>query len=96
MEVLPEFKAEQRVRELTDPVQIIAVLLYLIKKTCDDSALVLHYAELADEPIERVMAVIRRELAVEIEQGTPSLAKMFSSSSSPEHSRVLEQCQEHS
>ena len=68
MEVLPEFKGEQRVREMTDPIQIVAVLLYLIKKTCDDRLLVVHYAALADESIERVMELIKRELASEIEQ----------------------------
>ena len=96
MGVLPEFKREQRVRDMTDPIQIVAVLLYLIKKTCDDRFLVLHYAELAEEPIERVMEVIRRELAAEIQPATSSLAKMSTSSPSPEHSRVLEECQESS
>jgi hypothetical protein len=68
MKVLPEFKREQHVREMTDPIQIVAVLLYLIKKTCDDRLLVVHYAALADESIERVMELIKRELASEIEQ----------------------------
>ena len=86
MEVLPEFKAEQRVRELTDPVQIIAVLLYLIKKTCDDRALVLHYAELADEPIERVMELIKRELSAQIEVARPPSGKRLSPALSPESS----------
>jgi hypothetical protein len=93
MEVLPEFKGEQRVPEMTDPIRMVAVLPYLIKMTCDEHSLVMHYAEMADKPIERVMEVIRRELAAEIEQGTPSLAKMFTSSFSPEHSRVMEQFQ---
>ena len=68
MKVLPEFKREQHVREMTDPIQIVAVLLYLIKKACDDRLLVVHYAALADESIERVMELIKRELAADIEQ----------------------------
>jgi hypothetical protein len=68
MKVLPEFEGEQRVREMTDPIQMVAVLLYLIKMTCDDRSLVLHYAELADKPIERAMEVIRRELTADVKQ----------------------------
>ena len=93
---MPEFNSEQRDREMTDPIQIIAVRLYLIQKTSDDRSLVLHYAALADKPIERAMELIKRELVLEIEQDHPSLGKMFPSSPSPEHSRVLEQCQERS
>ena len=93
MEVLPEFKGEQRVREMTDPIQMVAVLLYLIKMTCDDRSLVLHYADLADEPMGLDMEVRRGELTANIEQATPSSAKMFTSSPSPEHSRVMEQFQ---
>ena len=53
---------------MTDPIQIIAVLLYLIKKTSDSHSLVAHYAALADKPIERAMELIKCELAPEIEQ----------------------------
>ena len=56
---------------MTDPIQIIAVLLYLIQKTSDDRSLVLHYAALADKPIERAMELIKRELVPEIEQAPP-------------------------
>jgi hypothetical protein len=68
---MPEFKSDPRVREMTDPIQIIAVLLYLIQKTSDDRSLVLHYAALADKPIERAMELIKRELMPEIEQAPP-------------------------
>jgi hypothetical protein len=68
---MPEFKSDPRVREMTDPIQIIAVLLYLIQKTSDDRSLVLHYAALADKPIERAMELIKRELVPEIEQAPP-------------------------
>jgi hypothetical protein len=68
---MPEFKKEQRVRELTDPIQIVAVLLYLITKTSDDHSLVFHYAALADQPIERAMELIKRELAPDIKQSPP-------------------------
>jgi hypothetical protein len=65
---MPESNIEQRVRDMTDPIQIIAVLLYLIKKTSDSHSLVAHYAALADKPIERAMELIKCELAPEIEQ----------------------------
>ena len=68
---MPEFTREQRVREMTDPIQIIALLLYLIQKTSDDRSLILHYAALADKPIERAMELIKRELVPQIEQAPP-------------------------
>ncbi len=61
MQESPLSSRAELVREISAPVESVAVFLYLIKGDCDDRFLVLRYAELAEQSIRRVMETLNCE-----------------------------------